>query len=141
MCPGSEVQQGSVDLETLGYQGAGTSANQKIRCGYVTSDGWERTIGEAQSWPSNVGERERLHISETLHLPTVGVLVAQKSQTAVASLAIDRTATPSRARMKCTFQHSVCCFYSSFSSPCFALVDPRAGHVALCALPLRPLEK
>ena len=47
--------------------------SEKRRKGHVTSGGWERTIGEAQSVPSNIGERKRLHTSETFHLPTVGV--------------------------------------------------------------------
>ena len=47
--------------------------------------GWECTIGEAQSVPSNVGEQERLHISEMLHLPTSGVITANIGGSSVAN--------------------------------------------------------
>jgi hypothetical protein len=50
----------------------------------VTSGGWERTIGGAQSVPSNVGERKRLHTSETLHFADCKAV--DESAAAIASL-------------------------------------------------------
>ena len=44
--------------------------SEKRRVGHVTSGGWERTVGGAQSAPSNVGVRKRQRIrygNEMLH--------------------------------------------------------------------------